>query len=100
MHKFSWALLLPLLLLFSQQGELRHEYSHFATQEASCKKAPPTPDTCATCLAYAHITGAAKIDVAVPALLSHLAFHFAPSFAIASADKEALSPSSRGPPSL
>jgi hypothetical protein len=100
MRKLSWTLLLPLLLLFGQQGELRHEYSHYAELQTSCKKAPPTPDTCATCLAYSHITGAAKTEVVAAGLLSNLAFHFAPAIEIVSADNEALSPRSRGPPSL
>ena len=99
MRKFSWSLLLPLLLLFAQQGELRHEYSHYAEQASSCKKPVPT-DTCATCLAYSHICGAAKTEVAAPGLLSHLSFHFVPAFDVASAEEEALSPHSRGPPSL
>lgn len=30
MRKLSWVLLLPLLLLFAQQGQLLHEYTHDA----------------------------------------------------------------------
>jgi hypothetical protein len=99
LRKLSWTLLLPLLLLFAQQGELRHEYSHDVSQEASCKKPLPT-DTCATCLAYAHITAAAKTELALAGLLANLSFHFAPAFAVASADDDLVSPRSRGPPSL
>jgi hypothetical protein len=100
MRKLSWTLLLPIFLLLAQQGELRHEYSHFAGQATSCKKAPANADHCLECLAYAQIVGAAKADVGQAMLLAGLAFHFTPSFAVASADGEAASPRSRGPPSL
>ena len=100
MRKLSWTLLLPFLLLFAQQGELRHEYGHYAEQAASCKKAPVDADHCLQCLAYAQIAGAANSDLAPAMLLAGLAFHFAPALAVASADVEAVSPRSRGPPSL
>jgi hypothetical protein len=99
MLKLSWTLLLPLVLLFAQHGELRHEYSHYVGQETSCKKPAPA-DTCATCLAYAHITAAAKTELSAAGLLSNLSFHFAPAFVVASADDDVVSPRNRGPPSL
>ena len=99
MRKLSWTLLLPLLLLFAQQAELRHEYSHYAGQTASCKK-PVAADTCSACLAYAHVTGAAKPEVTVAGLLSNLSFHFAPAAQVASADDDVVSPRNRGPPTL
>jgi hypothetical protein len=100
MRKLSWTLLLPFLLLFAQQGELSHEYSHYRNAEASCKKAPAGPDHCSICLAYAHITGGAKTEMAATPLLTNLAFHFAPTFDLARDDSEAVSPRSRGPPTL
>ena len=100
MRKLYLSLLLPFLLLFAQQGELRHEYGHYAQAARSCQKAPPGIDHCPLCLAYAHLAGAAKIDIAAPWLLSDLAFHFAPAFDVTSVDGEAASPRSRGPPSL
>lgn len=99
MRKSLWILLLPLLLLFAQQAELRHEYSHFAEQTASCKKPAPA-ETCSTCLAYVHITGAANPEVTVAGLLANLSFHFAPAVHVASADADDVSPRSRGPPNL
>lgn len=99
MRKLSWTLLLPIFLLFAQQGELRHEYSHYAEQSKSCK-APANADHCLECMAYAQIAGAAKADVGQAILLTGLAFHFAPSFAVAGVDSEAVSPRSRGPPAL
>jgi hypothetical protein len=101
MRKLYWALVLPLFLLFAQQGELRHEYSHYGQPPAgSQRKAPVDPDHCPLCLAYAHLSGAAKTEVAAPVLLSDLAFHFAPPLRGAGVDAEAASPRSRGPPSL
>jgi hypothetical protein len=101
MRKLSWALLLPFFLLFAQQGELRHEYSHYGQAPAgSQQKAPADAEHCSLCLAYAHLSGAAKTEVVAPVLLSDLAFHYARAFEVASADTEAASPRSRGPPSL
>jgi hypothetical protein len=101
MRKLYWALLLPMFLLFAQQGELRHEYSHYGKPPAgSQKKAPADPDHCRLCFAYAHLSGAAKAEVQAPVLLSHLAFHYAPSFEVVSADTEVAAPRSRGPPAL
>lgn len=100
MRRLCWTLLLPFLLLFAQQGELRHEYGHYAQAARSCQKAPAAIDPCPLCLAYAHLAGAASADIAPPALLADLAFHFAPAFAPASVDSEAASPRNRGPPLL
>ena len=100
-RKLSWTLLLPLLLLFAQQGELRHAYSHYGKQAAgSQQKAPGDGEPCSVCLAYAHIAGAAKADVAAMALLAGLAFHVAPTFDVVSAESALTSPRSRGPPSF
>jgi len=98
MRKLYWSLLLPFLLLFAQQGELRHEYSHYAQAARSCQKAPSAIDPCPLCLAYAHLAGTASTDIAPPTLLAGLAFHFAPALALASVDSEAASPRNRGPP--
>ena len=99
-RKLSWALLLPFLLLFAQQGELFHEYSHYSEPQRSQKKAPADSDHCPQCLAYAHLAGAAGTALFAAALLADLAFHFAPALIVASADREAAAPRSRGPPSI
>jgi hypothetical protein len=99
MRKPFWTLLLPLLLLFAQQAELRHEYSHHAGRTASCKKPVPA-DTCSTCLACAHVTAAAKPEVTFGRLLSNLSFHFAPATQVAHAGDNVASPRNRGPPTL
>ncbi|HEY4959206.1 MAG TPA: hypothetical protein VII31_15470 [Caldimonas sp.] len=98
MRRLCWTLLLPFLLLFAQQGELRHEYGHYAQAAKSCQKAPAAIDDCPLCLAYAHLAGAATTAIAPPTLLAGLAFHFAIEFASASVESEAASPRNRGPP--
>ena len=101
LRKLSWILLLPLLLLFAQQGQLRHEYGHYGQQAASCQaKAPVDVDHCPQCLAFCQIAGVAHTAVATPALLSGLSFHFTGDVAVAGIDAEGVSPRSRGPPSL
>jgi hypothetical protein len=100
MRKLSWVLLLPLFLLFAQQGELRHEYSHYGQAPAGSQKKAPESEHCPLCLAYAHLSGVAKSEVSAATLLSHLTFHFGPAFDVASADAAGLAPRSRGPPSL
>lgn len=100
MRKLSWALLLPLFLLFAQQGELLHEYSHDGRPVSSSQKKAPVPEHCQLCLAYAHLAGVARPDLAAPSLLSNLVFHFAPVVAVASAETPAAQPRSRGPPTL
>lgn len=100
MRKLSWILLLPFLLLFAQQGELRHEYGHYGKPLEGAQKKVPDTKHCPVCLAYANLSGAAKTHVAAPVLLSHLTFHHAPAFEVASVDTEVAPPRSRGPPSL
>ena len=102
MRKLYWALLIPLFLLFAQQGELRHEYGHYSKASAgsSQEEAPIDSDHCQLCLAYAHLSGAAKTELAATVLLVDLAFHFASAVENAGIDAIAASPRSRGPPSL
>lgn len=101
MRKFSWSLLLPVFLLLSQQGELRHEIGHLAQPPATSKKqAPAGNDRCDVCLAYSHLAGAAKSEIPAPSLLSHLAFHYPPEHAFSSVRPAPATPRSRGPPRL
>ena len=57
-------------------------------------------DHCPSCLAYAHLAGVAKTEVAATALLAQLSFHFAPGLPGAGVAAEAASPRSRGPPTV
>jgi hypothetical protein len=101
MRKLYWSLLLPLLLLFSQQGELLHEYGHYRqpASSSSQQKAPGQTDTCSQCLAYAHLSGVAKPEITAPLLLAGLGFHFALRAEPASVDVRVAPARSRGPPS-
>lgn len=103
MRKLSWVLLLPLFLLFAQQGQLLHEYGHDGRPVSSAqfeKKAPAPSEHCPLCLAYAHLAGVARPDLAAPTFLSDLDFHFAPVAAVFGVDTPAAQSRSRGPPSL
>ena len=101
MRKLYWALLLPVFLLFAQQGELRHEFSHYEEALAgSEKKAPVDSDHCQSCLAYAHLSGIAKTEVAASVLLADVTFHFTAAIESVGVAAEAASPRSRGPPSV
>jgi hypothetical protein len=100
LRKLYWTLLLPLLLVLAQQGELRHEYSHFAKPGSTQKKAPTEPEHCPLCLAYAHLGGAAKTEVPPSALAADLSFHFARPPEVAQLHVAGLAPRSRGPPRL
>jgi hypothetical protein len=95
-----WALLLPVLLVLAQQGELRHEYSHYAKPVSEQKKAPAEPEHCPLCLAYAHLGGAARAEAPPSALAADLSFHFARPPEVAPIHVAGLAPRSRGPPGL
>lgn len=99
MRKLSWALVLPFFLLFAQQGELRHVYSHYGAAPAGTQKPGPADSGhCPLCLAYAHLAASVTSDVAAPALLSNLRFHHPAALEIASHAGESAAPRSRGPP--
>ena len=101
MRRLYWALVLPFFLLFAQQGEMRHQFSHYAEAVAGSKtKAPVDSDHCQSCLAYAHLSGVAKTEVAATVLLADVTFHFAPAIEGAGVAAETASPRSRGPPSV
>src|SRR5260221_6982924 len=74
------SLLLPLLLVFAQQGALLHELSHYTASETqgNSKKQSSRGEACELCLAFAQVDSAAKPDLAVPALLANLSFKLAP----------------------
>ena len=105
MRKLLLALLLPVVLLLSQQGALTHEIGHIAESVARAGhgKVPageqPGDLQCEACLAFAHLAGIATTQVVPPALLS-FGFHFrvieAPAFIAA----DAPAARSRGPPVL
>ena len=105
MRKLLLTVVLPFILLFSQQGAVTHELGHLAEalalgasgQQSSGHLAGDLQ--CEACLAFAHLAGVATAHVAHPALLS---FSFAvpaneaPAFIAA----DAPTARSRGPPVL
>ena len=103
MRKLLLTLLLPFVLLLSQQGAVTHELSHLteAASRAAGGQGPsgqqPGVLQCEACLAFAHLAGVATAHVAHPALLSFsfaLPANQAPVFIAA----DAPTARSRGPP--
>jgi hypothetical protein len=106
MRKLLLALLLPFVLLLSQQGAVTHEIGHIADFVARARGNVNGQDSsghqagdlqCEACLAFAHLAGMATVQAIPPALLS-FGFHFrvieAPAFVAA----DAPAARSRGPP--
>jgi hypothetical protein len=105
MRKLLLSLLLPFVLLLSQQGAAVHEMSHLADattrgddgQQRSGRQ--PGDLQCEACLAFAHLAGVATAQVVPPALLSfsfQIPVNAAPVFIAA----DAPTARSRGPPPL
>ena len=114
MRKLLLVFLLPLVLLFSQQGAVTHEIGHIAdfvvhaggvlpgaaTGESGAREGHQAGDLqCEACLAFAHLAGVVTAQVAPPALLS-FSFHFAVAEAPAFIAADAPSARSRGPPAF
>lgn len=101
-RRLTLSVLLPLLLLFAQQGALLHEWSHWHFESAAAvqqvQAASTDGDICLTCLAFAQIAGLAKFDVAAMPVAPGLRYHFAsePARDVAEAARPAVR--SRGPP--
>ena len=101
MRKLCLSLLLPLLMLLSQQGAVWHEIGHLsgAPFPLEPQKQQPVDKLCESCLAFAHLAAAAT-----PALPSLQLADF--SFAVTAADAlifiaaDAPSQRSRGPPAF
>jgi hypothetical protein len=102
-RRLTLTVLLPLVLLFSQQGALLHELSHwhFASPTVEAKAEAATSvdaDICLDCLAFAQVAGLAQFDL--PALPSHegLSYHFVSEAARSVAEASTPALRSRGPP--
>ena len=100
--KLCRSLLLPLFLLFAQQGALLHELSHYTTPETQghSKKQSSRGEACELCLAFAQVDSVAKPDLAVPALLANLSFEMAPAPTAYAVAAELPAQRNRGPPPL
>ena len=103
LRRLTLSVLLPLILLFSQQGALLHELSHWHLPSsnaaaASVEAASVDSDICLDCLAFAQVAGLAQFDL--PALPTHdgLGYHFVSEAARSVAEASTPALRSRGPP--
>ena len=98
--KFRLALVLPLLLVFAQQGAMLHELSHIqpvGSGQARYENNLAVGKICDICAAFAQVGNPASATVAVlPAVAAVRHYVPAPLYSIVAA--EALPPRSRGPP--
>ncbi len=102
-RRLALSALLLLTLLFTQQGALLHELSHWHVPskpavEAKAEAASADTDFCLDCLAFAQVAGVAQFDL--PALPSQqgLSYHFASEAADSVAEASPPALRSRGPP--
>lgn len=95
-------LLLPLLLLFAQQGALMHELSHYTAYDAQTQhqsdKQGSHGKSCELCLAFAQVGTAAAPDAAAPGLLADLSFNLPLPAPAHGGTTEPTAARSRGPP--
>ena len=102
MRKFCLSVLMPLLMLLSQQGMAWHEIGHLTSQsseQGSTKQKPANDKLCEVCYAFAHLgSGATATEFATP--LTTLKHVLAASELVASHAGPAPSERSRGPPTL
>jgi hypothetical protein len=98
--QFRLALVLPLLLLFAQQGAMLHELSHIhpvGSGQVRYDNNLVAGKICDICAAFAPVGNPASASVAVlPEVAAVRHYAHAPLYSIVAA--EALSPRSRGPP--
>ena len=97
--KFRLALVLPLLLLFAQQGAMLHELSHIhpGAGQVRYENDLRAGKICDICAAFAQVGNPASASVAVlPAVAAVRHYVPAPLYSIVAT--EALPPRSRGPP--
>ncbi len=101
-RRLTLSVLLPLILLFSQQGALLHELSHWhlpsTTADVKAEAVSVDTDICLDCLAFAQVAGLAQFDL--PALPAHdgLGYHFVSEAARSVAEASTPALRSRGPP--
>ena len=98
--KFRLALVLPLLLVFAQQGAMLHELSHIrpaGSGQVRYENDLVAGKICDICAAFAQVGNPASAPVAaLPAVAAVRYYVPAPLYSIVAV--EALPPRSRGPP--
>jgi hypothetical protein len=103
-RRLTLSVLLPFILLFSQQGALLHELSHWhpasspAKAEARVEAASVDADICLDCLGFAQVAGLAQFDLPALPSAEGLQYHFLSESSrnVAEASTPALR--TRGPP--
>jgi len=104
MSRLTLSVLMPFILLLSQQGALMHELSHWHSVADSAASAPKAEahdvdrDVCLTCLSFAQIGALAKFDAVVVPKADGLQYHFAPETVCSVAAASLPLARSRGPP--
>lgn len=100
LRRLPWIWLLPLLLLLGQYGQFRHELDHYTKASAarSQKQRPADADRCDLCLAYSHLSAAAKPEATLLRLRVDLEFRHPAEPSLASADSALPTARNRGPP--
>ena len=102
LRRLTLALLLPLVLLFSQQGALLHELSHWHVPatgvESTAQASSADTDFCLDCLAFAQVAGLAQFDLPVLPVADGLSHHLVSDAARSVAEAALPAPRSRGPP--
>jgi hypothetical protein len=103
-RRLTLSILMPLILLLSQQGALLHELSHWhpvsvsASSGAEVQALDVDHDLCLTCLSFAQIGGLAKFDAVAAPKLDGLRYHFASEPVRSVAESSLPVARSRGPP--
>jgi hypothetical protein len=103
-RRLTLSVLLPLLLLLSQQGALLHELSHLAAgsgpakAEARAEAVGVDTDLCLDCLAFGQIAGLAQFDLPVMASPDGLRHQLIAESSRSVAEAGAPAPRTRGPP--
>ena len=100
MRKLYLSLLMPLLMLLSQQGMVWHEIGHLSAPASSGSKQSPASDKlCEVCYAFAHL-GAGGVPEMPKLALASLDHVHALADAVSSIAAELPARHSRGPPAL
>ena len=101
MRKLYLSLLMPLLMLLSQQGMVWHEIGHLSTTPASSsqKQQPASDKLCDVCYAFAHL-GAGSVPEMPKLALASLEHVHALTDVVSAIAAELPAQRSRGPPSF
>ena len=101
-RRLTFSVLLLFTLLFTQQGALLHELSHWRlpspSVQAKVEAVSVDADICLDCLSFAQVAGLAQFDLPVLASRDGLSYHFVSEAAHSVAEASPPALRSRGPP--